>query len=158
MRKWPLAAAAAAAVLLAGVVLLVGPRHASLPRYVAGPASGLVHECQQAGQGEPRPDALVATLPDFDGDGLADHAIDTGRGCEAVRLLYCNDVGCSVDFYASSQSGIVGGWKARRVDVDRTGHPAIIKLGTAGSGCGLPTGEACTLTLHWNGAELEPLK
>lgn len=153
----------AAGVAGAGLVL-VRPREPDVPRYVAGPASGLQHECRQAGQAVPGLDALVTTVADVDGDGMPDHVMDAGRGCEAVRLLYCNQQGCTISVYASSISGYAGGEKARQVAVDRTSRPAglVLTLGAAAPGvvraCEGAKDEWCAITLRWDGSAMAPGK
>lgn len=139
------------------LLLMVQPSSAAeIPRYVAGPASGLQQECRDAKQPVPKLEALVTEIPDIDGDGKPDYIKDASKGCEAVRLLYCNESGCSLDVYLSSQYGYGCGWKARAYRLDRSTRPARLVITSAGAECRLPTGSACTITLRWNGSELEP--
>lgn len=66
-----------------------------MPQYVKGPVSGFVYDCQEAKQKPPRPEEYV-TRGDLDGDGKPDHVIDSGRGCQSNRDLYCNAEGCTI--------------------------------------------------------------
>ena len=141
------------------MLLLARPTHAAeIPRYVAGPASGLQHECREAKQPIPKLEALVTEIPDIDGDGKPDHIKDAGKGCAAVRLLYCNDSGCSLDVYLSSQYGYGGGWKARGYKLDRSTKPARLSILSSGAECKLPAAQECTITLRWNGSELQAIR
>ena len=106
----------------------------------------------------PKLEALVTEIPDIDGDGKPDYLKDAGRGCAAVRLLYCNDSGCSLDVYLSSQSGYGGGWKARRYTLDRSTRPARLSIIASGAECQRPAGAECTITLRWTGRELAAIR
>ncbi len=130
--------------------LLAAPAQAAeIPRYVAGPASGLQHECREAKQPVPKLETLVTEIPNIDGDGKPDHVKDAAKGCAAVRLLYCNDSGCSLDVYLSRLSGYGGGWKARGYRLDRVTRPAQLSIISSGAECGLPAGQECTIALRW---------
>ncbi len=143
---------------LLAMLLAYPAQAAEIPRYVAGPASGLQHECREAKQPVPKLEALVTEIPDIDGDGKPDHIKDAGKGCAAVRLLYCNESGCSLDVYLSSQYGYGGGWKARGYKLDRGTRPARLSILSSGAECKLPAGQECTITLRWNGSELQPVR
>ncbi len=141
------------AALLA--LLLATPAWAAdPPRYVAGPASGLQHECREAKQKVPALSALVREVADLDGDGQPDHLLDATAGCAAVRDLYCTPAGCKLDVYLSSQSGYGGGWKARRWSVDRAQRPARLVV-TGGEDC---AAVECTRSFGWNGQLMAPLR
>jgi hypothetical protein len=120
-----------------------------LPHYVAGPFSGFVYDCRQAGQTAPAARHMVLNA-DLDGDGVADQVIDAGRGCAANRLLYCGADGCAVDVYLSSRAGIAGSYRARRVRV----AAGRLELVIDGPACGKPAGADCTELRAWNGTEL----
>lgn len=141
-------------LVVVGLVAAGPGQAAEIPRYVQGPASGLIFECSQAGQRAPRLDTLVSVVADLDGDGQPDHLIDAGKGCAAVRALYCNPVGCSINVYLSSQSGYGGGAKGWRATVDRATRPAQLVLTTGGSECGKSDDQECSVTLRWNGTEM----
>src|SRR4051812_25940245 len=129
---------------------------AELPRYVAGPVSGFVYNCQEEKQKAPRPEAYV-TAGDLDGDGQPDHVIDSGKGCKANRDLYCNAEGCTIDIYLSSLSGLGGSFKARTFRIGKSGaKPALITT-RGGVACGLAEAETCTTTYIFNGEELAPV-
>lgn len=127
------------------------------PRYVAGPASGLQYDCRQAGQPVPRLTVLVTEIPDLDGDGAPEHVMDAGKGCAAVRALYCNErEGCTVSVFLSRWSGVSERFKARQWSVDRAARPTTMSIATGGDACG--GAAACTLALRWTGARLEPMR
>jgi len=144
----------AALAKLLPATLLLAACNAEPPRYVAGPASGLQHECREARQAVPTLAALVREVPDLDGDGRPDHVLDATAGCAAVRDLYCVPAGCKLDVYLSGQSGYGGGWKARRWSVDRTARPARLVL-VGGEDCA--TAE-CSRTVGWTGQGLAVLR
>jgi hypothetical protein len=130
------------------LLLLALPARAErLPQYVAGPFSGFVLDCQQANQPTPRQMVLTA---DLDGDGVADHVIDAGRGCAANKLLFCGPDGCAVNVYLSTESGLGGSYRARRVRVSK----GRLELVTDGPACGKPAGADCLEIHGWNGTEL----
>lgn len=147
MRWIALAALAALPALTAAPALAADP-----PRYVAGPASGYQYDCQQAKQPVPKLATLVTEIPDLDGDGLPEHVIDSGKGCAANRLLYCNDAeGCTISVWLSSWSGIAERFKAR----SWTAAKGAMTVTTGGEACG---GAAeCTLTYRWTGERLLPV-
>jgi hypothetical protein len=120
-----------------------------LPQYVAGPFSGFVYDCQQAGQAAPSARSMVLTA-DLDGDRAPDHVIDAGRGCAANKLLFCGPDGCKVDVYLSTESGLGGSYRARRVRLLKN----KLELITDGPACGKPAGADCVEIHGWNGSEL----
>jgi hypothetical protein len=63
-----------------------------------------------------------------------------------VRLLYCNDGGCSIDVYLTGETGYGGGWTARRWRLGRTSRPATLSITTTGGLCDA-AGE-CTVGLR----------
>lgn len=139
---------------LAAVAFLAAACNAEPPRYVAGPASGLQHECREAGQTVPPLSALVHEIADLDGDGKPDHLLDATAGCAALRALYCPPAGCKLDVYLSSQSGYAGGWKARRWSVDRAQRPArLVVIG--GEDC---AAAECSRSIGWTGEALAVLR
>jgi hypothetical protein len=145
-------------LLAALLLLLAHPAHAAdPPRYVAGPASGYQYDCEQAKQRAPRLSILVTEIPDLDGDGLPEHILDSAKGCEAVRALYCNErEGCTVQIYLSRWSGIAERHKATAWRVERSAGRATLHITTGGAECG--GAPACTLPLRWTGERLLPVR
>ena len=62
------------------------------------------------------------------------------------------------DAYLSSQYGHGGGWKARGYKLDRSTRPARLSIISSGAECELPAGQECTITLRWDGAELQRVR
>ena len=123
---------------------------ADLPAFVAGPLSGLIFDCRQAGQNAPKPEAYV-TRADFDGDGKPDFAVDAGKGCKANRDLYCNAEGCTIDVYLSSSAAAEGAFRAQSLRVVERGGRKALSVTTSGAGCaGSPAG-TCTITRIFDG-------
>lgn len=140
----------AVALLLLGALPALA---AELPRYVAGPVSGLLHDCRQAGQRAPSAEAMVIAV-DLDGDGRPDHVVDAARGCQAVRDLYCNAAGCTIDIYLSTLSGKALGLRVRGMAVDRGRRPARLLVTAGGSECGGSDAQECRGAIGWDGAAL----
>ena len=137
---------------LAILSLPSGARGAELPQYVKGPISGQIYDCQQAKQRAPPASAYV-TSSDLDGDGQPDFVVDLGRGCKSNRDLYCNDEGCTIDVYLSSQSGLGLTMKARSFRVVKDGTRNVLEVIRGGAACaGLPGG-VCVSTFVYDGKE-----
>ena len=51
-----------------------------------------------------------------------------------------------------------GGWKARGYKLDRSTRPARLSIISSGAECELPAGQECTITLRWDGAELQRVR
>lgn len=128
-----------------------------IPQYVKGPVSGYVYDCEQEKQKAPAITDYV-TAADFDGDGLPDHLVDSGKGCAANRLLYCGDEGCTVNVYLSTASGLGGYFKARAWRVGEHGGKPAVFVTSGGAACGKPATSECSTTYVFNGRQLAPVK
>lgn len=123
------------------------PMAADLPPYVTGPISGFIYDCRQAGQKPPDPRAYVST-GDLDGDGKPDHLVDSAKGCDANRQLYCNAEGCVIDIYLSSTGDSRGSFRAKSFRIVKRGTKPTLSIVKGGDQCGA-TG--CTVTLSFDG-------
>lgn len=140
------------AILAVAAVLAALPALAQkLPQYVAGPLSGLAHDCQQAKQ--PVDTAAMVTSIDLDGDGTPDHLIDSRKGCPAVRDLYCTAAGaCSLDIYLSRTQRQEGSYKVLEFEVV-PGHTVhIVRMLISGQECG--PAASCGRVLVWRNDKL----
>ena len=127
---------------------------AELPQYVKGPISGLIHDCRQAGQKLPKPEAYVS-IGDLDGDGKPDHIVDTAKGCTANTDLYCNAEGCVVDVYLSSTGAEGGSFRARTVRIAKHGSKPALVIVKGGDTCGT---NGCTVELVYDGKAFVEVK
>lgn len=127
-----------------------------IPQYVKGPVSGFVYDCQEARQKAPRPEAYV-TSGDLDGDGKPDHVIDSGKGCQSNRDLYCTADGCTITIYLSSTYGFAGSHKVKSFKIGRHGDKPALLVEQTGGDCGT-AGGACARALVFNGEAFVPAK
>ena len=139
--------------LMLGVTLVACGEEESLPKWVAGPLSGLLLECTEARQPAPKPTAMVDRA-DFDGDGAPDFVIDTARGCPAVRALYCSIDGCSIDVLASREASAFGlHIKARSWEVAERAGRKVLVVRRGGTDCATKSGATCVETWIWRDGE-----
>lgn len=145
----------AIAVLFLGGILTGCGEDEALPRWVAGPVSGLLLECTQAREPAPKPADLVTRI-DLDGDGAPDFVIDTAKGCPALRALYCSNEGCSIDVLTSTEASAFGlHVKARTWEVaERAGRKALV-VRRSGDDCAAQPAATCIETWLWSGKEFE---
>ena len=137
-------------------ILTLRAQAAEIPQYVKGPISGLVEICHDEKQKAPKPDAYVSSS-DLDGDGLPDHIVDLGKGCQANRDLFCKAEGCTINIYMSSLTGLGGSFKAKTFRISRSGAKPALIVTRGGVACGLAETETCTVTYVFNGEELVPV-
>ena len=138
------------AVAIAVLIFGSGAQAAELPQWVKGPVSGLVFGCQEAKQKAPKPEAYV-TQGDLDGDGQPDYVVEIAKGCQANRDLYCNDEGCLIDLYVSSQYGQMGSFKVKSFKFARHGGKPVLIIIKGGAACASQPGGVCTETLVYTG-------
>lgn len=145
-------------VVLLLVAGLVGCGEEDLPKWVAGPVSGLALGCTEAGEPVPKPSAYV-TRADFDGDGRDDFVVDTAKGCPANRLLFCSVAGCAIDILVSSEASAFGiherATSYETIEID--GRKAL-RIRNAGPDCAGQPGGLCVRVFAWNGAEMAERK
>ncbi|MEQ1614130.1 MAG: hypothetical protein ABL904_15395 [Hyphomicrobiaceae bacterium] len=123
---------------------------ADLPQWVKGPVSGLVFGCEEAKQKAPKPAAYV-TQGDLDGDGKPDYVVEIAKGCQANRDLYCNDEGCLIDLYVSTNYGQMGSFKVKSFKIGRQGTKPALFIIRAGAACAKEPSGVCSETLIFNG-------
>jgi hypothetical protein len=138
------------AAALAGLAFGSPVQAAELPQWVKGPVSGLVFDCQEAKQKAPKPEAYV-TIGDLDGDGQPDYVVEIAKGCQANRDLYCNDEGCLIDLYVSSQFGQMGSVKVKSFKFGRLAGKPVLFITKGGAACAKEPGAMCTETLVYTG-------
>ena len=123
---------------------------AELPQYVKGPVSGHVYDCQQAKQKAPKPEAYV-TVGDLDGDGKPDYVVEIAKGCQSNRDLYCNDEGCLIDVFLSSQELQMGSMKVKSFKIGKHASKPALIVTKGGKACAALPGGVCTETLVYDG-------
>lgn len=122
-----------------------------LPRYVAGPLSGYGYDCAQARQTVDT--AAMVTRVDLDGDGKPDYLIDTRKGCQAVRDLYCTKFGaCSLDVFLSRSEAKEASHKVLEVEITPGHGVQLLRLVMAGPECG--PAASCGRVLMWRNGKL----
>ena len=134
-----------------GLVVLAVPGHAAeLPQYVRGPISGLQLGCEEAKQKVPPAEAYV-TQGDLDADGKPDFIVEIAKGCKANHDLYCNDEGCLINIFLSTEELQMGSLKVKSFKIGKSaGKPALL-VTKGGSTCSKLPGGLCQETLVFNG-------
>lgn len=123
---------------------------AELPQYVKGPVSGHVFDCQEAKQKAPKPEAYV-TQGDLDGDGKPDFIVEIAKGCQSNRDLYCNDEGCLIDIFLSSQELQMGSMKVKSFKIGKHGSKPALIVTKGGKACADQPAGVCSETLIFTG-------
>lgn len=147
-----------AAIALSATVFVpvTSGKAAELPQYVKGPVSGFVFDCQEAKQRITSASSFVSS-GDLDGDGKPDHVIDSGKGCQANRDLYCNAEGCTINVYLSSTSGLALSIKAKTVAFSRTAGRPALTVTKGGAACERHPDKTCTVTYVNTDGEMKPV-
>jgi hypothetical protein len=138
------------ALAIATTVVAASARAADLPQWVKGPISGLILGCQEDKQRAPAPSQYV-TIGDVDGDGKPDYIVDIAKGCAANRLLYCNDEGCNIGLYVSSQSMQMGSFKVKSFAIGKKDGKPVVNITKGGKACATMPGGVCYETLAYTG-------
>ena len=134
-----------------GFLIQLAPGHAAeLPQYVRGPISGLQLGCEEAKQKVPAAEAYV-TRGDLDGDGKPDFVVEIAKGCQSNRDLYCNDEGCLIDIYLSTEELQMGSLKVKSFKIiKKAGKPGLL-ITKGGSACSKLPGGLCEELQVFNG-------